>query len=175
MKTCATCRDTKPLTAFHRQKSSTDGRRSSCMTCRNAKRRASALAPGQKTCPKCHETLSTVCFYLRRGGIPRAWCISCERAYKRTSQGPTLQEAATARLAVGEKQCTQCDEPKPLAQFYAKKGSLDGRESACKACRNTRRQAQHVAPDPEDVERAARWQRKKAARQVLLAAAHEMS
>lgn len=44
-------------------------------------------------------------------------------------------------LVDGNKQCTSCEETKPLDQFHRSKAGVGGRQSRCKTCTNAERRA----------------------------------
>jgi Autographiviridae endonuclease VII len=56
------------------------------------------------------------------------------------------------------KRCKQCDETKPLDDFYRDSGCRDGHRPECKRCNLARRKAAYRADPAPVIERAKRWQ-----------------
>jgi len=57
------------------------------------------------------------------------------------------------------KRCRECDEFKPLDDFYRATGSRDGHRSACKACDSARAKARYAADPKRTIERVQAWRR----------------
>jgi hypothetical protein len=164
---CASCREWKPLGAFHRR-SGGSGYRSKCKSCRSAARRARPVTPeGTKRCPSCSRVLEHARFYQRPDGSLHSWCADCEGEKKREQRAEgagerarVAQELAQAVLVAGEKTCPRCDTLLPLDAFAPAAGRLDGRERRCRVCARLR----SAELDPEDRGRAQEWEMRSRAR-----------
>ncbi|AOE44516.1 hypothetical protein SEA_JUMBO_2 [Gordonia phage Jumbo] len=92
----------------------------------------------EKECTKCHETLPIQYFNrdaTRKDGY-RNICKTCNSSYAVVKPGFVKVGAVDPRTITGKlKQCSKCGEKKDQAYFSLDKTKVDGRKSACKACR----------------------------------------
>jgi hypothetical protein len=113
-KKCTKCGEVKPLEDFYKDKSKKDGRESNCKLCRKAYHQAN------------------------KGKL---------EAYKKANKDNISARAKAKYQANREpykaylwvnrgifKECSQCEEVKPLEEFYKKNSSKDGRKSLCECC-----------------------------------------
>ncbi len=152
-KRCATCRELKPVSEFHRNSSRPDGLYHACKRCWlkvcEDRRRALGMKPwagpprsgrfydlplGQKYCARCQAIKPQEQFYRVRSDNERrfAWCIPCAKAdqeRRRRAKGikPRLDTSDTKR-------CPRCGETKPLSAFSKNPRSARGVQSYCMPC-----------------------------------------
>jgi hypothetical protein len=60
------------------------------------------------------------------------------------------------------KRCTKCGEAKPLAEFYAAPGCVDGLRGDCKACHSARAKAWYAKNRKTAIANVKRWQQENA-------------
>ncbi|KPI33296.1 HNH endonuclease [Actinobacteria bacterium OV450] len=102
MKTCTRCRAEKPLTEFHRNKRSSDGRHSACKLCRSANperyRPQGAPPPTHKACTRCGEEKPMSAF-TTASGTRTSRCKPClnQLSKDRQRQNPEKVRAEQKR------------------------------------------------------------------------------
>ncbi len=156
-KRCRECDTTRPLSDFHRNKNSADGRAAVCRPCRLAKeaerRRARGVperpvyddSPGSKTCRKCKTQKAVAEFRAapRNADGLQSWCRACQNADSSTKKRAKTAARARKRAAnappPGWKKCSQCGEVKQVDDYYRYHRSSDGHEAACKDCQRLRK------------------------------------
>ena len=134
-KCCKTCLSDKPLTGFARGKGSHNVR-AHCKECMNTRWRAEHEKPEttHKYCPQCGENKLLEEF-------PLTWNSRHRRYYHTARCRPCRNAIATARRAPlrkgprTSKQCKDCKEIKPIAEFpLRKKKTYTYRDSRCQPC-----------------------------------------
>ncbi|CAM9977839.1 unnamed protein product, partial [Phaeothamnion confervicola] len=143
-KLCKSCDTNKPTSAFNKDKTHSDGLRSSCKSCAkkalaNPNRRRIvhvARPPGQKRCPKCrnnkpHEAFSPD--ITSKDGF-HAHCKDCVTKTELRGDRPPR---TWRRQVIGatSKLCSRCGEDKPMDQYFVDKSHADGYGSQCKPCK----------------------------------------
>lgn len=87
-------------------------------------------------CPSCRQDRLPADFHresARKNGLS-GYCKECGRAYDRKR----VEQYATERGPIPDaKDCTKCNERKPITQFYASKKSKDGFGNHCIGCWNS--------------------------------------
>lgn len=118
-KCCAKCKETKPLTRFHFNPSSSDGRHSWCKDCRHSQKRPPQIVDGKKFCPKCKQT-KPVSEYHKSSQTTfglQSYCKTCR----------SVSTGAYGRVDDPVKTCIRCKSPKDRSQFY-------GHRKTCREC-----------------------------------------
>ena len=153
-KLCKPCNTVKPVSAFAKDKTHSDGLRSSCRSCRNKnrtnpnRRRIVPIAcpPGHKHCPKCATVKLHAAFGVKRqckDGFS-CYCRDCsnkmhvdERNKRRG--GPPTQTRSRQVIGATSKKCSNCGENQPMNQYGIDASHTDGYASQCKTCRNVKK------------------------------------
>jgi hypothetical protein len=145
LKQCrGSCRETKEVTFFNKNKRMKDRLEPICKDCRVAKRQkinlvhaAARATVTEKTCNNCGETKS-VDHFTKDGGLAdgfRADCNECRTKYRLGKAEEYSQFHQTQSTEEKEKQCTVCKAVLPMDDFGYKKHKLSGKDSVCKKCR----------------------------------------
>jgi hypothetical protein len=114
LKYCPKCKQTKPVTEFHKNAALKTGRSSRCKDCiaedyrqryipsPTRARYEELLSQGLKHCPKCGETKPLTEFYVRlaRNRRPQSWCKDCSRKEVRRSYLKTLYNITSEVFAI---------------------------------------------------------------------------
>lgn len=154
-KTCTLCREMLPPSAFHRDRQKLDGLTARCRSCRAhdrreatphaIRKRPNSRRDGEgKVCPRCETYRSWGAFNALKSGRDghQTYCRSCESDMQRTA-AEHQKVARAARYAeklaryANEKTtklCRKCGLAKPQLEFYAHRGTKDGRANYCRAC-----------------------------------------
>jgi hypothetical protein len=169
---CSKCLIAKPLDHFHRDRSKSNGHRSSCKDCERQREkqrtdRGPRTGPGERACRICGQikdvehfaTDAAVCSepdcteqWATRERARRAKRAEQKRASR--SRKRQLREAqAQDVIEAGHKVCDRCEADKPLDAFPRRPAAADGRSGVCSVCVSAAR----GAADPQDVERKRRW------------------
>jgi len=118
-KTCASCKQDKPLNQYCRYKNTSDGLQSWCKPCMNtyAGRRAKALrgaesfnTPPSKECPRCHQTKASD-QYGRNKTRPDGLAVNCKECTRSTCREANYnisQEEFDTFLESQESGCRLC-------------------------------------------------------------------
>ena len=130
MKQCSKCKETKPFSDFHKNKTKKDGCQSHCKQCvvsPSSYKRQELGKQGLKMCQKCKETKPFSDFHkdkTRKDGC-RSRCKQClyPSYYKK-------QELRKQGLKV----CPKCKETKPFSDFHKSETTKDGCQCYCKQC-----------------------------------------
>jgi len=144
LKQChGSCSETKPVTAFNKNKRMKDGLEPLCKECRVAKRQKVKLGHAaarskvtEKTCNNCSET-KTVDHFTKDGSLAdgyRADCNECRAGYRLEKAEEYSQIHKTQEPELKEKECLQCHDVKPIDDFGYKKHKKSGKDSICKKC-----------------------------------------
>lgn len=151
--TCIRCGLDLPLDSFTRDKRHKDGYLRSCKECNKPK---SYIYVETKICSKCGETKPRNAFgksSRSRYGLKET-CTDCEKA-----RGKAYREAMKNRTdlpVLTEKRCFDCEQVKPVSEFYRSRHRKDGYTENCIECREKRRKA-HEKIDPDVYKN--RWKR----------------
>ena len=131
-KICSKCGLLKPLTAYYKDNSSLDGRRSSCKSCTYTKKKKTPKT--EKRCWKCEEIKPVVEEFYDR----TSRCKSCttRRKSKPTTNVHQLALAlsATVTMKTGTKRCRCCDQILEVEEFGIRSRSIDGFTDICRVC-----------------------------------------
>lgn len=92
-------------------------------------------------------------FYIDRG-VPRKNCKQCHIAkvaetadarYERLRVERAAVAEAGVYIEVAEKKCSECKRTKPIDAFYNARGEKDGKQRACKQCKDDDQRRRRVA------------------------------
>ena len=114
-----------------------------------------------KQCTKCSESKKTEEFYPckgnrdgRQGSCKVCWSKNNRKRRMEikglVSRDPFVvaaEEERKSNLAIGLKKCNGCGKVKILKDFCVHKLALDGREGACRVCRNERQRKNYQRPE----------------------------
>lgn len=154
MKTCPKCATAKPFIDFARHAKTSDGLQSWCRECGRAATKAArqrrlerpAVLPHDtgKRCTRCKDFLPWESFHRNRAAPDgrQAYCKPCANEIRREYEDRNKEALAlrrAERLAVSPpvnatKVCTKCHVEQPILQFYAHRGTKDGRTTYCASC-----------------------------------------
>lgn len=140
MKTCASCKETLPLSSFHRAKRNHDGRHSYCKGCRSVMRKAKnySYTPEKlRTCPRCKKR-KPMSFFARDKSSTfgcHTYCRKCyaiydNQKYRKTLESFLLYTWRWARRRAKTRNLEFTLEPSSIEQLWkAQKGicALSGR------------------------------------------------
>ena len=113
-KRCSRCREIKPLSAFHHNRSQTGGRYAYCRDCVSARYQEGVRAAGSPVVPS-----APVVHPGADGGT--------DGRMSDTDQTRPIDRTR-------EKRCGRCRETKPLSAFRRNRSMRDGRHGYCRAC-----------------------------------------
>ena len=117
----------------------------------NINRYKENVPDGYKKCTKC-ENILPFSYFTKRGdnkALYRSWCKHCRnkenREYmKRIKYGENYTDAPNTDVpnpnVPMSKKCRDCNEVKPISEFYKNKNNKDKYENFCKKCSNIRKE-----------------------------------
>jgi hypothetical protein len=159
MKLCYTCKKTKEVSEFSRDKYSKDGFKYECRECSNRKageryeknreRFSDVEIMGTKVCYGCGLEKDLSLFYkgFSSKDRHRSYCIDCEKEMSRLRN----EEAHVEVDLTSSQICCVCGENKLLSEFYLEKRIKTGVDNMCKECRRLRGRQRtltlHFVPD----------------------------
>ena len=151
-KKCNRCQAMLPFAEYGINRAMRDGLQSTCRGCLREARLRRALAEGRllreppptvpagwKWCPGCRQAKPKTDFYTaptRADGLASA-CKPCSMARSRASQARRDEREGVVRRkapprAPGRKWCPDCQELRPLAEFYRNRSARDGLSTYCR-------------------------------------------
>lgn len=149
-KPCVRCGVEQPVTEFHPQGSSRDGRRGACRTClaRDRKRYPPAMT-GHIICRTCEQEKHVLLFpadnHRKNGRSPQCIeCISRERAAakgttpKPPQSTPKKKTTTIVPVALQLQRCIWCFSIKTMDKFYKLGRYSSERENRCMECRQAK-------------------------------------
>lgn len=138
-KTCSSCKETMPVSAFPKNPTDKSGYRSDCKNCRNAKRRGKTSK--RKDLSVYYKSLNTTekecvtCRQIKPVSEFKQWEVegmyTKHNRYDKTCNACKVIPIPTA---IAEKKCSLCGVVKPQKEFSRCKTSLSGLQSKCKEC-----------------------------------------
>lgn len=148
-KRCGRCRETKPLSAFRRNRSMRDGRHGYCRACDAARYREARIPARtrnadrrrERRCYRCGQPKPFSAFPPNRNdpSRPATVCIAC---HIRRAAGQTVDVDWDRPIdRTREKRCGHCWQVQPLVAFRVDRSRPDGRRSWCRACLTEQRNA----------------------------------
>jgi hypothetical protein len=142
-KRCSKCQEMKPTECFFKSNTTKSGLDSWCKECKakhNRKYKGNPprkpIVDGKKHCSKCDQWRSLEFFAKDRSAATgySYWCKYCTGTKNPNTPGrPSLKP-----IIDGKKQCTRCNEWKPIEEFEKHKKSNQGRSGRCKDCATKR-------------------------------------
>lgn len=133
LKYCPKCKQTKPVSAYQRDKTTKDG---FCCTCKDCKTLYKHSVKGRvkhkietKTCSCCHESLSVEEFSKNSGSID-GYYVYCKGCAKNKREKLKTNQ----KVYVEYKQCSWCKELKYRDDFHNYRRAKDGLYHWCKKC-----------------------------------------
>lgn len=148
-KRCSRCREIKPLSAFHHNRSMRDGRHGYCRACDAARYREARIPARtrnadrrrERRCYRCGQPKPFSAFPPNRNdpSRPATVCIAC---HIRRAAGQTVDVDWDRPIdRTREKRCGHCWQVQPLMAFRVDRSRPDGRRSWCRACLTEQRNA----------------------------------
>ena len=138
-KTCAACKETKPVGDFHKERSRKDGLACYCRACESY--RKCGVKDVEVKCPSCHETRMMSRAMAKRNATGR--CSACANASNAVLGTRAMARRADTRAdAVRRsrvKTCGRCRAAMDTRHFYDDPRARDGKQAACKRCWQARR------------------------------------
>lgn len=144
VKKCSACKIKKPVTEYHKTKSSKDGYKTNCKLCRSIYAKKKRVENGgSNRIDRSTETeelqICTKCLKLkdRLEFTNGTWCLICRREYHRNHYG--YKEKFVPKITSSHKECVECKTMVKLVNFSSSKRGRLGLSSYCKPCTSKRR------------------------------------
>lgn len=153
MKRCGRCKETQPRESFSRSSRETDGLQPWCRECYGAyqrertarlKARDEVRIPPAKRCPVCDTEKPSSEFHKSKSAVDglQPLCAHCQLLARRDYVSRNAEVVALRQMEKkartpdrdATKPCNKCGEVKPLLEFYAHRGTKDGRGTYCMEC-----------------------------------------
>jgi hypothetical protein len=142
-KTCTKCKETKPVSEFHKYSRAKDGHNPHCKTCRSSharkthkKKNIQTVLVSEKRCTKC-KTVKSASDFVRakrtKTGLT-SWCKECQN-----TSGKKWEERMKTRELPNDykdivKICSGCKKELSGSEFCLDKTNKDFLTSRCKVC-----------------------------------------
>ena len=146
-KTCVSCKLSKEISEFHRNKYSSSGFEYRCKCCRSIEnknrlqlRREKLTIIDEKQCLKCDKTSHIDNFWTSinyKDGYHK-FCIQCAKEHQKELKEENKKNPDNL------KKCSKCENIKPKEEFTKKTESYDELNSMCKACVKTIKAQEYI-------------------------------
>lgn len=137
MKTCKTCKQTKELSQFHKNRLQSDGHMIHCAECSNKKKREQVAVADTKRCTKCRK-YKLLTEYCVKSGDKTGYNSQCKQCASIYQKARGIAKAKPKRPhREGQKACAGCGEMKDYSRYPRSRSSKDGYVHKCKACYTT--------------------------------------
>lgn len=144
MKNCKICKLNKPLREFYNTRSSKDGHQLLCKKCDDIRRKKlsqintekyhpNPLGLIEKKCNTCQQILNVIYFGAYKM-VKDGFHSSCKKCRNKREADRRGKNYAREKPVLAQKQCTYCNEIKPIQEFNKQSYTTDGYSFRCRIC-----------------------------------------